>query len=105
MVYLKHDIYIVEIHHSGRRPLNYSLSHIVEQMKGFSTHGSFCGMTSTMKSRVDDLDQNTTMPTSIKTNEVTMTFDQQAVSRIEQELSQLGQICMASAQDKAQVRP
>ena len=80
-------------------------SRIVERMKGFSTHGSFSGMTSMMKSRVDDLDQNMTVPTSVKTNEVTMTFEQQAVSHIEQELSQVGHICMASAQDKAQVTP
>ena len=70
-----------------------SHKHVTQRVQGFSAHGSFGDMAAVMKTRVHDLDCSAKLPkgaTVIST--LTLTIDPQAVSRIEQELSQLGQL-------------
>ena len=70
-----------------------SHKHVTQRVQGFSAHGSFGDMAAVMKTRVHDLDCSAKLPkgaTVIST--LTLTTDPQAVSRIEQELSQLGQL-------------
>ena len=70
-----------------------SHKHVTHCVQGFSTHGSFGDMTAMMKTRVHDLNFSTKLPASAKViSTVTLTIDPQAVSCMEQELSQLGQL-------------
>ena len=73
--------------------------------QGFSTHGSFGDMTTMMKTRVHDLDLSATLPTGANVfSTVALTIDPQAVSRIEKELSQLGQLHATPVAGAFQVR-
>ena len=70
-----------------------SHKHVTQRVQGFSAHGSFGDMAAVMKTRVHDFDCSAKLPkgaTVIST--LTLTIDPQAVSRIEQELSQLGEL-------------
>ena len=70
-----------------------SHKHVTQRVQGFSAHGSFGDMAAVIKTRVHDLDCSAKLPkgaTVIST--LTLTIDPQAVSCIEQELSQLGQL-------------
>ena len=83
-----------------------SHKHVTQRVQGFSTNGSFGDMTTMMKTRVHDLDLSATLPTGAKVfSTVALTIDPQAVSRIEQELSQLGQLHVAPVAGAFQVRP
>ncbi len=70
-----------------------SHKHVTQRVQGFSEHGSFGDMAALMKTRVHDLDCSAKLPKGAKViSTLTLTIDPQAVSRIEQELSQLGQL-------------
>ena len=70
-----------------------SHKHVTQRVQGFSEHGSFGDMAAVMKTRVHDLDCSANLPKGAKViSTLTLTIDPQAVSRIEQELSQLGQL-------------
>ena len=82
-----------------------SHKHVTRRVQGFSTHCSFGDMAAVMRTRVHDLDCSSTLPTGVKVfSTVTLTIDPQAVSRLEQELSRLGQLCVTSVGDALQVR-
>ncbi len=67
-----------------------SHKHVTQRVQGFSEHGSFGDMAAMMKTRVHDLDCSANLPKGAKViSTLTLTIDPQAVSRIEQELSQL----------------
>ena len=70
-----------------------SHKHVTQRVLGFSEHGSFGDMAALMKTRVHDLDCSAKLPKGAKViSTLTLTIDPQAVSRIEQELFQLGQL-------------
>ena len=82
-----------------------SHKHVTKRVQGFSTHGSFGDMAAVMRTRVHDLDCSSTLPTGVKVfSTVALTIDPQAVSRLEQELSRLGQLRVTSVRDAFQVR-
>ena len=88
-----------------RRGRLMSHKHVVHRVQGFSKHGSFGDMAAMMKTRVHDLDYNTKLPTGVKVfPTLTLTIDPQAVSRLEQELTNLGRISVTSADASSQVR-
>ncbi|KAK7090181.1 transcription intermediary factor 1-beta-like [Littorina saxatilis] len=66
---------------------------VVERSQGKTTLASLTTMAVTMKTRMVTLDCSATLPPHAKTiNSVTLTIDQEAVARVEQELRQLGQV-------------
>ena len=70
-----------------------SHKHATHRVQGFSTHGSFGDMAAQLKTRVYGLDRSAILPAGAKvTSTMILTIDQQAVSRIEQELSHLGEV-------------
>ena len=70
-----------------------SHKHVTHRVQGFSAHGSFGDMAAVMMTRGHDLDCSVRLPADTKViSRLTLTIDPQAVSRIEQELSQLGQL-------------
>ena len=70
-----------------------SHKNVTHRVQGFSAHGSFGDMAAVMMTRVHDLDCRARLPADAKViSTLTLTIDPQAVSRIEQELSQLGQL-------------
>ena len=70
-----------------------SHKHVTHRVQGFSAHGSFGDMAAVMMTRGHDLDCSVRLPADAKViSRLTLTIDPQAVSRIEQELSQLGQL-------------
>ena len=70
-----------------------SHKHVTQRVQGFSAHGSFGDMAAMMKTRVHDLDCSAKLPKGANViSTLTLTIDPQAVSRIEQELFQLGQL-------------
>ena len=70
-----------------------SHKHVTHRVQGFSAHGSFGDMAAVMMTRGHDLDCSARLPVDAKViSTLTLTIDPQAVSRIEQELSQLGQL-------------
>ena len=76
-----------------RRERLTSHKHVTHRVQGFSAHGSFGDMTAVMMTRAHDLDCSARLPVDAKViSTLTLTIDPQAVSRIEQELSQLGQL-------------
>ena len=82
-----------------------SHKHVTQRSQGFSTHGSFGDMAAVMKTQVHDLDCGATLPAGIKVfSTVTLTIGPQAVSFIEQELFQLGQLHLTSVDAALQVR-
>ena len=82
-----------------------SHKHVTQRAQGFSTHGSFGDMAEVMKTRVHDLDCSTKLPRDAKIiSTMTLTMDAQAVTRIEQELSQLGQLDLTPVESALQVR-
>ena len=67
--------------------------HVTHRVQGFSTHGSFGDMAALLKTRVYGLDRSAILPAGAKVlSTMTLTIDQQAVSRIEQELAHLGEV-------------
>ena len=67
--------------------------HVTHRVQGFSTHGSFGDMAALLKTRVYGLDRSAILPAGPKIlSTMTLTIDQQALSRIEQELAHLGEI-------------
>ena len=67
--------------------------HVTHRVQGFSTHGSFGDMATLLKTRVYGLDRSAILPAGAKIlSTMTLTIDQQALSRIEQELSHLCEI-------------
>ena len=78
------------LHRRGRLT---SHKHITHRVQGFSAHASFGDMAAVMMTRGHDLDCSARLPADAKViSTLTLTIDPQAVSRIEQELSQLGQL-------------
>ena len=70
-----------------------SHKHVTHRVQGFSTHCSFGDMAAQLKTRVYGLDRSAILPAGAKvTSTMILTIDPQAVSRIEQELSHLGEI-------------
>ena len=70
-----------------------SHKHVTHRVEGFSTHGSFGDMAALLKTRVYGLDRSAILPAGAKIlSTMTLTIDQQAVSRIEQELFHLGEV-------------
>ena len=70
-----------------------SHKHVTHRVQGFSKHGSFGDMAALLKTRVYGLDRSAILPAGSKViSTMTLTIDQQAVSRIEHELAHLGQI-------------
>ena len=67
--------------------------HVTHRVQGFSTHGSFGDMAALLKTRVYGLDRSAILPAGAKIlSTMTLSIDQQALSRIERELSHLGEI-------------
>ena len=82
-----------------------SHKHLTHRVQGFSAHGSFGDMAALMTTRVHDLEFSTTLPADAKViSTLTLTIDPEAVSCIEQELSQLGQIHLTPEAGAFQVR-
>ena len=70
-----------------------SHKHVTHRVQGFSENGSFGDMAALLKTRVYGLDRSAILPAGSKViSTMTLTIDQQAVSRIEHELAHLGQI-------------
>ena len=82
-----------------------SHKHVTHRVQGFSAHGSFGDMAAVMTTRGHDLDCSARLPADAKViSTLTLTIDPQAVSRIEQELSQLGQLGLTPVDGAFQVR-
>ena len=82
-----------------------SHKHVTHRVQGFSAHGSFGDMAAVMTIRLHDLDCSARLPANAKViSTLTLTIDPQAVSRIEQELSQLGQLDLTPVVGAFQVR-
>ena len=78
-----------------------SHKHVMDRVQGIPTHSSFGHMSAVMNTRVRDFDgSSAVLPTYVNVvSTETLTFDLEAVSRIEKELSQLGQVKVASYQN------
>ena len=78
-----------------------SHKHVLDRVQGIPTHTSFGHMSTVMNTRVRELDRSApVLPTDANVvSTETLTFDLRAVSRIEKELSQLGQVKVASYQN------
>ena len=82
-----------------------SHKHVTCRVQGFSAHGSFGDMAAVMMARGHDLDCSARLPADAKViSTLTLTIDPEAVSRIEQELSQLGQLYLTPVAGAFQVR-
>ena len=82
-----------------------SHKHVTQRAQGFSTPGIVGHMAALMNIRVHDLDFSIKLPKDAKVfSTVTLSIDQQTVSRIEQELFQLGQILLTPVNSAFQVR-
>ena len=77
---------------------------VFQRAQGITTPEAVSGMTSSMGARLDDLDCSATLPRNAKViSKVTLVIDPEALSRIEQQLSELGQVKVVAADVKAQV--
>ena len=77
---------------------------VIQRAQGITTPDAVSGMTSSMEARLDDLDCSATLSRDAKViSKVTLVIDPEAVSRIEQQLSELGQVKVVAADVKAQV--
>ena len=82
-----------------------SHKHVTHRVQGFSAHASFGDMAAVMMTRVHDLDCSARLPADAKViSTLSLTIDPQAMSRIEQELSQLGQFRLTPVAGAFQVR-
>ena len=71
---------------------------VIQRVQGIPTGEAVYGMTSAMKTRVKELDCNATLPVNAKViSKVTFVIDREAVSRVERELSGLGQVKVVPA--------
>ena len=71
---------------------------VIQRVQGVPTGKVVYGMTSPMKTRVKELDCSATLPVDAKViSTVTFVIDPEAVSRVERELSKLGQLKVVSA--------
>lgn len=79
---------------------------VVERAMLTSPRASLTSMTSTLKSRVDDLDRSTDLPLNHKAiSKATIFIDPAAISRIEEELADLGDINLVDAPLSAKPQP
>ena len=70
-----------------------SHKHVTHRVEGFSTHVFFGDLATLLKTRVYGLDRRSILPAGAKViSRMILTIDQQAVSRIQQELAHLGEI-------------
>ena len=75
-----------------------SHKHVIQRVQGIPTGEVVYGMTSPMKTRVKELDCSVTLPVDAKViSKVTFVIDPEAVSRVERELSELGQLKVVPA--------
>ena len=71
---------------------------VVKRAQESATCDVVSGMTSAMQTRVNDLDCNAALPVDAKViSTVTFVIDPEAVSRVERELSKLGQVKLVPA--------
>ena len=71
---------------------------VVQRARESATYDAVSGMTSAMQTRVNDLDCNAALPVDAKViSTVTFVIDPEAVSRVERELSKLGQVKVVPA--------
>jgi len=71
---------------------------VVQRARESATRDAVSGMTSAMQTRVNDLDSNAALPVDAKViSTVTFVIDPEAVSRVERELSELGQVKVVPA--------
>ena len=77
---------------------------VIQRVQGIPTGEAVYGMTSPMKTRVKELDCSATLPVDAKViSKVTFVVDPEALSRVEQELSELGQLKVVHADIAANV--
>nr|KAG5712434.1 hypothetical protein BaRGS_011408 [Batillaria attramentaria] len=75
---------------------------LVERAKMTSPRSSVGDMSTTLKSRVNDLDRSTDLPANAKViTKATLTIDPQALARIEKELVELGKVDVVNASPQA----
>ncbi len=78
---------------------------VIQRVEGILTGEAVYGMTSPMKTRVTGLDCSATLPVDAKViSTVTFVIDPEAVSRVERELSELGQLKAVPADIAAKVK-
>ena len=78
---------------------------VVQRVQGIPTGEVVYGMTASMKTRVKELDCSATLPVDAKViSTVTFVTDPEAVSRVERELSELGQLKVVPADIAANVK-
>ncbi|KAK7094732.1 E3 ubiquitin-protein ligase Midline-1-like isoform X2 [Littorina saxatilis] len=79
---------------------------VVERVQDAKRRHTVTSMTPKLKTRVDDLVYSVTLPADAKAiAKVTLVIDPEVVSRLEKELSQLGQVKVISTEIIAQVKP
>ena len=77
---------------------------VVQRAHGITTPCAVCGMSSSMEVCINDLDHTVTLPGDFKIiSKVMLEIDSEAVARLEQQLKELGQIKVVSADVAAQV--
>ena len=78
---------------------------VIQRVQGIPTGEAVHGMTSPMKTRVKELDCSATLPVDTKViSKVTFVIDPEAVSRVERELLELGQLKVVPADVAANVQ-
>ena len=78
---------------------------MIQRVQGIQTGDAVYGMTSSMKTRVKELDCSATLPVDAKViSTMTFVIDPEAVSRVERELSELGQVKFVPADVAANVK-
>ena len=71
---------------------------VIQRVQEMTTRDAINGMTSAMQTRIDDLDCSVALPVGAKfIPMVTFVIDPKAVSRVERELSELGQLKIVPA--------
>ena len=71
---------------------------MIQRVQEMTTRDAVNGMTSAMQTRIDDLDCSVALPVGAKfIPTVTFVIDPKAVSRVERELSELGQLKIVPA--------
>ena len=81
-----------------------SHKHVTHRVEGFSTYGFFGDLATLLKTRVYGLDRSSLLPAVAKViSKMILTIDQQAVFRIERELSHLGEIIAIPVEASFQV--
>ncbi|KAK7089862.1 hypothetical protein V1264_024202 [Littorina saxatilis] len=79
---------------------------VVERVQDAKSRHTVTSMTPKLKTRVDDLDYSVTLPADAKAIfKVTLIIDSEVVSRLEKELSELGQVKVTPTDIIAHVKP